>query len=80
VCSSWYNASAGRRLCCNSLAAQVFLKGTKEVKVAEPDAFNHSCEFLRLYGWKIMDSLPYIPALAPGDFRPSEPIKKKLAA
>jgi hypothetical protein len=51
-------------ICCTSLSSKLFLKGPKELKIAEPLAANWICDWVQNYDWEVMAYHSYSPNLA----------------
>jgi hypothetical protein len=49
-------------ICCKWLAIQV-LKGPKDAEITGLHIANRTCDWLRRYGWKVTENLPYNPDL-----------------
>jgi len=63
---------------CKSRPRRVFLKVSEKLEITETHIAKKPCDWLRCYGWEIMDHAAYSPDLAPRAFHYFGPLKTKL--
>jgi len=65
---------------CKSRPRRVFLKVPEELEITGTHTAKRPCDWLRCYGWKIMDHAAYSPDLATSTFHYFGPLKTELLA